>query len=207
MDVGTCVQYRFRSGWETATVVLGTDRLVLREFTVDDAIALHAFESIPGIAENIGMGPLTLAETDAFVAHIIEWQHEDPRRHIGLAITVGDDYTLMGRCGLERTGHEPGEAVLWYSLHPHLWGRGLMTEAVTALVGYGFAEMGVHRVWADVDPGNIASWRVMEKVGLRREGLLRENAFIGNRWCDSYIYAMLEREWNESDIRHSSDPV
>ncbi len=163
---------------------------------MDDATALNAIESIPEIAQNIGMGPLTLAETEAFVAQMIEWMHEDPRQKIGLAITEGDGDTLIGRCGLERTGHEPGEAVLWYSLHPGHWGRGLTTEAVRALIGYGFAAMGLHRVWADVDPGNIASWRVMEKVGMRREGLLRENAFIGNRWCDSYIYAILDHEWN-----------
>jgi len=82
-----------------------------------------------------------------------------------------------------------------YSLHPDSWGQGLMTEAVMALVGYGFGVLRLHRIWADVDPENIGSWRVLEKIGMRREGQLRENALIGGEWCDSYIYAMLDREW------------
>lgn len=99
-------------------VLLHTERLILREFT----------------------------PAEALVAHMIAWMRDEPRQYVGLAITVGTDDRLVGRCGLERTGREPGEAMLSYSLYPDYWGCGLMTEAVWALVGFGFAEMGLHRI-------------------------------------------------------------
>lgn len=70
-----------------------------------------------------------------------------------------------------------------------------MAEAVRALVGYGFQALDLHRIWADVDPGNVGSWRVMAKIGMRREGHLLENAWIAGEWQDSYLYAVLKREW------------
>jgi len=70
-----------------------------------------------------------------------------------------------------------------------------MTEAVRALVGYGFGELKLHRIAADCDPRNIGSWRVMEKIGMRREGHLLENLLLAGEWVDSYVYAILAREW------------
>lgn len=99
-------------------VVLLTDRLRLREFTRADAPALTAIESLPEVARNLGFAPTTLADAEALLAHMVTWRHADPRQHIGLAITLTGDDTYVGRCGLERTDHEPGEAMLWCSLHP-----------------------------------------------------------------------------------------
>jgi RimJ/RimL family protein N-acetyltransferase len=63
------------------------------------------------------------------------------------------------------------------------------------MVEFGFRELGLHRMWADCDPDNVGSWRVLEKIGMRREGHLRENALVKGAWVDSLIYAVLEREW------------
>src|SRR3712207_3871409 len=63
------------------------------------------------------------------------------------------------------------------------------------MLDLGFRELGLHRIWADCDPANTASWRVLEKNGLRREGHLRENASIKGQWVDSLIYAVLSGEW------------
>jgi hypothetical protein len=102
---------------------------------------------------------------------------------------------LIGRCGLGIRDSEIGEAVLWYTLHPTYWGRGYTTEAALAIVDFGFRELRLHRIWADCDPANIASCRVIEKIGMRREAHLRENAKIKGKWVDSLIYAILAREW------------
>ncbi len=181
-------------------VELRTDRLVLREFVADDASALNAIESIPEVARNIGFEPSTLESSRELVRQMMAWQDDQPRRHVGLAITIhGNIHHCVGRCGLARTGEEPGEAELWYSLHPDHWGQGYMTEAIRTLVGYGFAELGLHRILAAIDPGNVGSWRVAEKIGMRREGHLVENAFIADEWCDSYLYAILAREWVDEE--------
>jgi ribosomal-protein-alanine N-acetyltransferase len=75
------------------------------------------------------------------------------------------------------------------------WGHGYAPEAARALLDFGFAALGVHRVWADCDPANAAPIRVLEKLGMRREGHLVENAWIKGAWADSLLYAILDHEW------------
>ena len=89
----------------------------------------------------------------------------------------------------------PSRALSGTRLHPAQWGRGYTTEAARAMIDFGFRELGLHRIWADCDPRNVASWRVLEKLGLRREAHLRQNARIKGEWVDSLLYAILDREW------------
>lgn len=175
-------------------VLFRTDRLLLREFEEDDWPAFHAIESLPEVARYQSFEPRTEEESRAYIQRARESAAEDPRLTYDLAVLAADD-RLIGRCGLGLAS-PPTEAMLWYTLHPAHWGQGYTTEAARALVGFGFRELGLHRVWADCDPANPGSWRVLEKLGLRREGHLRENVWADGAWADSYIYAILAREWS-----------
>lgn len=172
-----------------------TPRLLLRDFTESDWPALHAFESLPEVARYQEFAPRSEAESRAYVLDSIKSAREEPRLTYDLAVILTAENHLIGRCGLGINDPEIGEAALWYTLHPDQWGRGYTTEAARAIVDFGFRELHLHRIWADCDPANIASWRVLEKIGLRREGHLRENAWIKGEWVDSLIYAILAREW------------
>ncbi len=111
-----------------------------------------------------------------------------------LGITRTPDGDLVGLCGFVLNRElEEGEA--WYLLRPELWGHGLITEAVKALVDIGFGDLRLHRIWASCLPANPASARVLEKLGFRREGLLRQNLQIRGTWQDSYLYAVLSSDW------------
>jgi RimJ/RimL family protein N-acetyltransferase len=88
--------------------------------------------------------------------------------------------------------------MLWYTIHPSYWGQGYATEAAHGLLAFGFGELRLHRIWADCDPANLASVRVLEKLGMRREGHLIENAWIKGAWEDSLIFAILDREWTSA---------
>ena len=176
-------------------VLLRTARLVLREFEEGDGPALHAVESRPEVARYQSFAPRTAEESRAYVAGARAAAAEDPRRTYDLAVVLPAEGRLIGRCGLGITDPAIGEGMLWYTLHPAHWGRGYATEAARGLVDFGFRELRLHRIWADCDPANIASWRVLEKLGMRREGHLRENAWIKGEWVDSLIYAVLERDW------------
>jgi len=79
-------------------------------------------------------------------------------------------------------------------MRPEYWSRGIGTEAAGALIRFGFEKLGLHRIIAKCDPMNMASWRVMEKTGMRREGRLRENVKIRGEWRDSLLYSILEHE-------------
>ena len=80
----------------------------------------------------------------------------------------------MGRRGLGLTNPDLGEGMLWYTIHPSYWSQGYATEAAHRLLNFGFRELRLRRIWADGDPANGASVRVLEKLGMRREGHLVE---------------------------------
>lgn len=127
-------------------VLLRTKRLILREFTLDDAVALSSVDSLPEVARYNGLPPPTLEDTQRVVEFVIESSVETPRTIYTLAIVAKEDDRLVGRCGFDLGDREPGEAMVGYSLHPDSWGQGLMTEAVMALVGYGFGVLRLHRI-------------------------------------------------------------
>jgi len=182
-------------------VLLPTGRLLLREFILDDAPALNAIEVHPDVARWVWLPGPSLEDTRRTIEFLIASAAETPRTIYTLAIVTKADDRLIGRCGFDITGPESTEGVVGYAMHRDYWGQGYMTEAVRALAGLGFGKLNLHRVWAEADPRNIGSWRVLGKVGMRREGHLIENAFENRDWCDSYIYAILDREW-EGASRH-----
>jgi RimJ/RimL family protein N-acetyltransferase len=174
-------------------VSLSTDRLLLREFTEDDWRAVHEYAVDPEVVRYVEFGPNTPEETRKFVADAIEHQRDDPRRVFSLAVVLREDGRLIGACGLREGDHE---AWIGYCLSRDHWGLGLGTEAAGRMLEFGFEVLGLHRIYATCDPGNIASARVLEKVGMRREGLLRKHKLVKGTWWDSYLYAILDEEWS-----------
>jgi [ribosomal protein S5]-alanine N-acetyltransferase len=189
-------------------VRLKTERLLLRDFAPDDWPALHDVESRAGVARFQSFEPRTPEESRAHVTAAWEAATQDPRKTYDLAVMLVAEDLLIGRCGLGLTDPNLAEGMLWYTIHPSYWGQGYATEAAHRLLDFGFGELRLHRIWADCDPANGASVRVLEKLGMRREGHLIENAWIKGAWVDSLIYAILDREWTssgrgqQSPIRH-----
>jgi RimJ/RimL family protein N-acetyltransferase len=112
-----------------------------------------------------------------------------------LAVTERESGALIGEIYLflKSTEHRQGE--IGYIIHPDSSGRGYATEAARAALKLGFEQFGMHRIVARCDARNEPSWRVMEKLGMRREAHLRENERFKGEWSDEIIYAMLDREW------------
>ena len=82
-----------------------------------------------------------------------------------------------------------------YTFGPEHQGQGFAFEAVKAILGYLFGQLEKHRVTASVDPENVRSIRLLEKLGFRREGHFIQSVLIRGEWCDDVIYAMLKAEW------------
>lgn len=175
---------------------LETERLLLREFVPDDWAALHEFESDPQIVRFMTFEARTPEQAKAYVNDRMRDRDENPRSTYDLVIATRGDDRLIGRCGLKVTDVPSRQAMLWYSLNPRQHGKGIAPEAARAIVTFGFAELRLHRIWADLDPRNAASTRVVEKLGMRREAHLRENVLVKGEMCDSFIYAVLAREWS-----------
>jgi [ribosomal protein S5]-alanine N-acetyltransferase len=93
---------------------------------------------------------------------------------------------------------EARAGVIGYSLAQQYCGHGYATEAASSLLWFGFESLGLHRISATTDVRNFASWRVMEKLEMRREGHFRENVWQRGQWRDSFLYAILAHEWGQT---------
>ncbi len=179
-------------------VTIQTERLVLREFDETDWQAVHSYASDSEVVRYIDWAPNTKDETRAFVSLSISSQKEKPRRKYTLAITLKEENKLIGSCDICVTSSENKEGRLEYCLNRHFWGQGNATETAKALLKFGVQSLNLHRIFAKCDPANIASARVLEKIGMQLEGRLREHKWTKGKWRDSLLYAILE--WKTSKI-------
>jgi RimJ/RimL family protein N-acetyltransferase len=175
---------------------LHTDRLLLREFNTADWQAVLAYQRDPRYLRYYDWTDRTPGDAQRFVQMFIEQQAEQPRRKFQLAVVLKETGDLIGNGGLRKAAISALEANLGYELSPDHWGRGYATEAVRAIVQFGFTELKVHRVWAWCIADNLASARVLEKLGLKLEGRLRDKEYFKGRWWDTLLYGILENEWH-----------
>jgi [ribosomal protein S5]-alanine N-acetyltransferase len=158
----------------------------LRPLALSDWEAVHSWASREEACRYQAWGPNTPEETRAFVAAAVA---DGPSRQHH-AIVVND--RVVGIASLRLSGGRTGELV--YIVHPDHWGRGIATAAARAVLASGFGEHGLHRIFATCDPRNVASARVLTKIGMRHEGRMRETLWIRDGWRDSDLYAILESD-------------
>ena len=174
--------------------VTGTKRLLLRDLKEADWQAIHQYASDPEVVRYMGWGPNTQEETAGFIRRALAGQIEQPRRNYTLAIVLRKEDKLIGGCSINVSNPDNREGWVGYCLNRRFWGKGYATEAAKALVDFGFDKLSLHRIFATCDPANTASAHVMEKVGMKREGRIREHMWTKGRWRDSLLYAILEQE-------------
>jgi ribosomal-protein-alanine N-acetyltransferase len=177
---------------------LETDRLVLREYEEADLPTIHAFASDPVMVQYLEFGPNTQAETRAFYRDtVVATRRAEPRRtwHLVAAPKAGGGIVGAGRITIEAHEHQGGSIGYWV-MRPS-WGGGYATEIARGLLRFGFGELGLHRIFAIVEPDNVASVRVLARAGMRLEGRLRDHRFAKGTWRDSLLYAALAHEWPE----------
>lgn len=173
-----------------------TDRLLLREFVIADWPAVLAYQRDPRYLQFYEWIDRTPDDAQRFVQMFIDQQDERPRRRFQLAVVLKETGHLIGNCGIRQDAITAHEADIGYELSPDQWGHGYATEAARAIVQFGFAELKVHRIGAWCIADNIASARVLEKIGLKLEGRLRDKEHFKGRWWDTLMYGILENEWH-----------
>lgn len=114
--------------------------------------------------------------------------------HRTYLVTIRGDDHAMGGCGIHPV-IEHNKAEIGYILHPSIWGKGYATEIARALIGHAVRDLGFHRVYARADVRNTASWRVMEKAGMQRDGILRRDMIVHGEAVDHYLYSILAEEF------------
>lgn len=172
---------------------LETERLIIREFSREDMGGVHQYASDPIVTTHMIWGPNSEAETRSFIERVIDMQEQQPREGYELAVELKESGELIGGMGLHIMPSAQGE--IGYCFNKQYWGRGYASEAAAVLLGYGFHELGLHRIYATCRPGNIGSATVMRKIGMTYEGHLREHMYYKDKWHDSYLYSILEDEY------------
>jgi ribosomal-protein-alanine N-acetyltransferase len=172
-----------------------TARLLLREFRESDFDDVHAYAVDPAVARFMDWGPNGRLETVEFMDRKRAEQANWPRDEVSLAIEHLADGRLIGSIRLAVSDRANLTGDFGYSLNSAYWRLGYATEAARAVVDVGFNLLGLHRIWAECDIQNVGSWRVMEKLGMRREGHFRDGKLIKGAWRDRYLYAVLAEEW------------
>jgi ribosomal-protein-alanine N-acetyltransferase len=170
--------------------LLTTPRLVLREITQDDAPAFFAVRADPLVMKYWSSLPVTTMEPiHAAIAQVIEGVRAG--NSIRWAITDRENGAFLGSGGFWRWDKRSFRGELGYDLGSAHWGKGLATEALAAMLRYGWETMKLHSAEANVDPRNEASLRVLKKLGFVQEGLLKENFFVEGEFTDTAVLSLL----------------
>lgn len=173
---------------------ISTPRLLLRPYAFGDVGDVHSYCDDPVWGRFLPLPqPYSLRDSEEWIAAcVLANADEDCRWAIEHA----------GRCsgGMSlRIDAAAGIAEIGYSIARRLWGQGLVAEAATVVLGHAFDVLQLQRVWATADAENTQSWRVMEKLGMQREGLLRRHVLHRGELRDQVRYGILRDEWQASN--------
>ncbi len=172
--------------------MLTTKRLLLTILTDQDYELIHAVQSIPAVDEYNTLGvPKSLAETIEIMRPLIE--NKTTAFTYGVRLHGSNEF--IGLCAINLSRPKYQAAELWYKFNPDFWGKGYATEVVTALIDHCFNFLNLHRVEAGCAVENIGSVKVLEKVGMIREGRKRKTLPLKSGWSDNYEYGILNEEW------------
>lgn len=172
-----------------------TPRLVLRPFAASDVERWHDMRSRPDVHRYLYSEP----DDRHSAARAVDQRAGQnalrvPGDILSVAVALAEiPSVIVGDVMLQRAAHDGAE--IGFVFHPEHHGRGLATEAAAAVLRLGFAEAGLHRVVGRCDARNVASARLMTRLGMRREAHFLRNEFVKGEWTDEYVYALLSEEW------------
>jgi len=176
--------------------ILETERLILRGYNENDFNAVHSYASCKENVIYMIWGPNTEEQTREFISNAIKESSDNALSTNIYAVTLKDSGKLIGGCDMPVKGD--GASLGWV-LHRDFWKQGYGTEVGRALLKYGFEELNLRRITATCDCENTGSYKLMEKIGMRREGCFFEtrsaNKNSDKKFGDEYKYAILRDEW------------
>ena len=177
-----------------ATPTLHTARLRLRPFDDADSDALFAMHSSAHVLRYWDSPPWREPErADRFLASCRQMAEDGSG--VRLAMKLVSDGAFLGWCSLTRWNPDFRSAAMGYCLTDTAWGQGYATEAAGAVLQWAFDTLDLNRIQAEADTRNVASARVLEKLGFEREGTLREDCVVNGEVSDSWVYGLLRRDW------------
>jgi len=170
-------------------------RIIIRPLKLEDSESLTSNINYPEVAKwtlNIPH-PYYIEDAKSFIISREEPFKRNQAYTFGIALKVSDE--VIGGIDLAKLDWDNKSGELGYWLGRKFWGKGLMSEAVRLILDFGFNGLDLHRIWAIVYEGNIASRKVLERNGFTLEGVLRETLLRGGKWHNELRYGLLQSEY------------
>ena len=178
------------------SMLIRTNRLVLRNFSLADVNAFVAYRNDPEVGKYQGWEiPYPREKGEMFIREVMDLGTPVQGEWIQVAIALKDTNDLIGDIGCKLKGEDARQAVIGYRIASAHWRKGYSFEAVQAWLDHLFDDLDLHRVVADCDTENTASYRLLEKLGFRREAHFIESYLENGIYTNEYHYGMLQREW------------
>ena len=180
---------------------LETERLILRQMTMDDLDFYFKHFSVREIVEGSSYpAPADLgAARQELQRFIIDLFERGTGYRWGIARKSED--RLIGTCGYYLWDKEVRKAEIGYDLEPQFWGLGMMTEALSEMLRFGFEEMNLNRIQVKSAPSNERSIKLIRRLGFKKEGVLRDNFIFMGELQDDVLFSLLRKEWDEKHKR------
>lgn len=174
--------------------VLQSDRLYLDEISEHDIRDIMALFGDPEVTKFNDVETFTSDDDARWLIRFLRGRFAE-KIGVRWAIRLQHDQRLIGTCGYNYWARHNNSAEIGYDMRQDQWKNGYTTEAVRAVLQFGFDKMRLNRVEADVLPGNHASVRVLEKLNFKEEGLLRQRGFWEGKYHDLRLFSLLRSEW------------
>jgi RimJ/RimL family protein N-acetyltransferase len=179
-------------------VLLKTESLILRELSLTDLDNIHLLHSLSQTDKYNTLGiPGSIDTTKLLLNDWLKQNKRLPRKLYILSIELKEIKQFIGLVALKLGKQKFKNGKVWYKLIPSFWRKGYATEALLKLLQFGFIELDLHRIEAGCAVENIASIKVLEKIGMIREGKKRKALPIRGEWLDNYWYAILKEDFNQ----------
>lgn len=173
-----------------------TERLLLRPFVDGDFADLHALTSHPDVVRYLYWEVHDEAGTrDALARRIAQAVLSEEGQWLALAVQLRETGQVIGQVVLKWVSVANRQGELGFAFNPDFQGKGYAREAAEVGLRLGFQELRLHRIMGACDVLNEPSWRLMERLGMRREAHFVEDEIFKGQWGEQFIYAILQREW------------
>lgn len=177
---------------------LKTTRLELRLFEKHDLEAMHAYHALPEVARYLYWEARDCAGSEKALQKRCNDRHlEKDNDALCLAVILSESQQLIGEVTLFLRSVEHQQGEIGYIFNPDYAGQGYATEATRTLLELGFQHYNFHRLYARCEAENIASYKLMERLNMRREAHMLQNEWVKGAWSSELLYALLQSEWRE----------
>ena len=179
----------------SAVIEINTERLQLRPISLSDAEAILQYRSDSITNRYQGWIPKTIDDVYDFINNKVSLDINLPDSWYQIVIIKKNDLELIGDLGIHFLDKNIKQVELGCTLDKYQQGKGYATEALNAVLMYLFNELDKHRIIASIDPENIKSIKLFERLGFQKEAHFKKSVLLNGKWADDAIYAILKEEW------------